>query len=514
MSELYDLPEQAREAWQTWVKDRLRVADSDQRNIAFAVFGAKESDPDSPSNTTEVNRFVRGAPQVLRRWFEVQPERAAAAAEEMDLPVQALRDKLAALAAGEVGRAEPWHPAFPGVPEREALIPTPLSGARAGEPEGIARELVRTMPAPESWTKRTLLPVFMLRGPPGRAWDIAARQLAEALEGALQERVAQLVAEREAAREARPDLAPLQIPDFDVVIQPEDGPRRPLRISVQREAEPPRIELRLSAWGPEQALDLATRLGQAPSVSPKGRAALKRFAERLTEHPGWIGPEMDRDLIIRWLAQVAQDGAPSSAKQARGLLTRGAWTRLLELHPRLEPFGEALLDRFFAGMADLARAPSALGPWTRVSRAQALALAEAALTALPQERAALIELVEALSKPGRGRAERYQALREALATPSPEGLLGALEDGSLLRRAPWDSLQATSPELAAIHAARGLEDLSLLRRHPERLVDPLGATLVEALAHQGAGWADLVDTTEGLSPALAVDICLARLRFA
>ncbi|MCB9793802.1 MAG: hypothetical protein H6741_13875 [Alphaproteobacteria bacterium] len=513
MKSLYALSSSEQDAWKRWLKAELRLNNSSQQALAIDIFGMREDG--TPRNTTEVNRFVAGEESILRRWFETEPERARAVAEELSLTLEQLEAKLAGLER-EVDRTAPWHPAFPTVPLADALIPTPLNAMRGSTPEEVACDRVRNIPHPSTWdsSKQVCDPV-VLTADNTSSRRIAAEQLRSALERCLEE------SRRKAIQEAQASGKPLEVPSVRVVVAGPGAQVGALEIVVRVEepsAEPGLFGplLTLAEWGPEQGVALARRLAESEALEPRARAHLSSFADRLREHPGWTAPVLEPDLLIRWLAEVARAGCPRDGEQARALLTSAGWRRARAAAPALAEFEEELLDAVFASLATRERPTGEPGSWTRAPRAALLtALAQAASLSLEGlGRAELLELVDACEQRGRGRAERRAALRRAISAPSPEVLLEALVRGGVFKKARGDSYEAAEPELAAAHAARRLRSARAFAQRPERIVDPHGVLLAQELARHGVSWAELLRATSSAPPYLAVDVAALRLAFA
>lgn len=511
MSTLYTMSEPARQAWREWLKAGLARAGSSQQKLAVSIFGTRE-DGKTPKNTTEVNRFCSGDAAILERWFESHPARIADVATELDLTVEAVREKLDELVAG-VRTESAWHPAFPMVPEDAALIPAPLEGPRgATTPRAAARDFVGTLAWPANSEPPPASRLLELEGQAGTSRRIAARQLREGVEAELRRRI-------EAARERDPARV---FPE--VVVRVENVATRPgpLEILIVEKDLPSPTEwrssaLRLGRWGPAQAVELARTLSRCPDVPGPGRSALESFAAALEAHPGWADAALDPDLVIRWLAEVARAGAPRSGAEARGLLTAGAWSRCqAAADGALDGLDQGFLDRFFALLAGRVRSPNDGGPWTRVRRPEALSSLAQALNSpvAGRSRREILGLLDTLGAPGRGKEGRLAALRTAVATASPTEVLAGLERGGVLRAARSGTVEAAAPRLAASHAARALRSAAVLSDHPELLVDPHGAWLVDELARLGVPWAAFVEATHEQPAELAADVALARLRFA
>ncbi|MCB9759852.1 MAG: hypothetical protein H6739_08465 [Alphaproteobacteria bacterium] len=342
----------------------------------------------------------------------------------------------------------------------------------------------------------------------------------DALEKALGEAI-EAAQEEHARRQTRdPNLPALELPDVAVRLleEGEEPGAALLGVTVREPTREGHARLSLADWGPAQAIALARRLAQASALPTNARVSLRGFAERLTEHPGWVDPVVERDLLIRWLAEVSQGSSPRSAEEARACLTRAAWRRACasEDGGPLHLFNESLLDQLFGRWLLRPRAMTEAGAWTRAPRGAALEMIEALLQeGIPDgSRATLLELVDIAAKPGRGRSERFEALRQAIAGPEPKRLLGALIRTGVLREARGATLEPTHPELAAAYAARALRDPAAFIQRPELLVDPHGAWFITELARHGVAWGAFVEATELVPAALAMDVCVARLRFA
>lgn len=509
MSDPYTMSPAARADWKAWLMEHVS-----QKSIASAVFGVRKDG--GPRNTTEVFRFFSGEPDILEKWFDRAPERAVKLASEMKIELSALRARLASLVAGERHDA-PWHPAFPMVLEGDALIPAPLQAIRGSSHGDIAREFVQRLPSPDQWRPDSLFKERLeLVAPRSASRRIALEQLRTAVEEALEWRVAQA---RDEALKRDQVFEPVAV---SVVIAGEGDQAAPCQVAVVGKDPPSEPEwfappLRLAAWGPEQAVTLARKLSVCRDLSAAARSVLSEFSSSLEAHPSWTSPVLEPNLVIAWLAEVAREGSPRSSAEARGLLTAAAWRRCLAVAGAgsLDVFGEALLDRFFAGLAARERAPQELGPWTRVPRSAALkTLAAAVDTSIDgRARSEILELVDALSSTGPGRDKRVARLREAVAAASPAELLDELIAGGVLREARGGTLEAAEPEVAAAHAARGLGSANVFASHPELLADPHGSLLVDELARHGVHWADFVIATADAPPELVADVALARLRF-
>jgi hypothetical protein len=448
--------------WADWLKGHLRRAGRQQKDVAIDIATAVG---DGCEKGSAVNRFVKGDPAELRKWFEEEREWIEILLQKTGLSIVDLNRRLGLLRTGaEVEGA--WHPAFLGVTLDEVAIPCPLRGVHG-----------RTQPAAAAKEHSPSSRPLVLAGRTGRSRDLAVQQL----------------------QAAAPELT------IEVV---EPGGRD-------------RVDFSLAEWGPDEAVALARRLAGS-SLEERARGHLLAFAERVEQEPDMVPHGIAADLLIWQLSGVARSGCPSSVAQARRQLTRGAWERATTGAERLVRFDERLLERLFARLAARERGATEPGPWTLAKRDALLQILGEVMRSLAGEGLArpLSQLLERIAEAG-SKSERQAALdamRSALAADPVEEVLRELIEGRILAEVqgpPFGYLRAGDRLLASVWAARELDVPTTLEGRWALLVDPdWGLVLDEQVRAGVVSFGRVCELLAPTPPELALDAALARLRAA
>lgn len=482
----WDLGER-RDDWKRWIKEALAANGSKQAAVAAAITTAVG---DGASKTTALNKFIAGDEDTLRSWFEDHLDWVEILAMDMDRDVSELLSQLRAFT-GTSRAVSAWHECFPDLTLDEVEVATPFDGPLGSDPSAVAAAWVADVRT-RSGGKPDALAVV---APSGAAREIAARQVCAA--------VSALVGDQPVQQ------SPKAIDGTWTIIPAERAPDSVHRV------------VRLRPWGQGEIVALATRVAASERTPPSHRAPLRELGTRLSNAGGDTALDLAPDLAIRLVAEVARSGCPANVASIRRLVTAGAWRRVAAACDRLQAFDERLVERYFAGLALRTRGPEERGSWYVVPRAVAETLLREAAVADHGELAgapvaALIEVLVA-AKGEKARQAAAQTLREAAESQPGAALLDALVAGGILSLddaigRTW--VRPTTPRLAAMWAARGLDGQVALAFPWTALCDRGWGELVEEQARSGLGWSTLLRSVQAAPSALAIDAAVVALRFA
>lgn len=487
-----------REIWSTWIKGLLQAAGRQQKTIAYEI---EEFVGDRGSKKPAVNRFVKGDPAEVAKWFNEEPEWIDILLRGTDVTPTALRERFRRLRYGEEIPSS-WHPAFPDITLADVEIPAPLESILGVNAVAIARREVGRCTGPENWKASSPPQPIQVVAVPSTRRDIAVRQIVKALQAEL-------------ARVAQGRQIPFTV---EATTTPSEGtPEGRWLVVVKDEDHEYDLgtNVRLAPWGPTEVSALALRIAATGRIPDAQSEELRRFAGMLAENPSIVGESLPVDLIIRMLAEVARRGCDGGTLNGRRLLTRAEWSRAQLVGERLTAFDERLMEGLCAEMALRTKDADEAGGWTTAPRSAVLAVLSRVIASIGGVTGGrpLQDLVQA-AKQAHGEKQRRAALDDLERAVAADPVAGLFDDllasRLLVADAPPGDHRVRLPEpvLACTWAARGLGGLPPMEGAWERLVDPDWGFLVGELARGGLPFGLLADILANAPPELCVDTAL------
>ena len=526
----YHLTPQQQRKWKSSLERLFRKEAERDVEIVIDLLeqsGESGSEKKEQNLKSELSRFKSGHQVILKSWFtKNRAKRLAPLAEVLEIEDN-IFDKLLLEAAGDEageGLPELWHPAFPKLGGQGPVVPVKLRRGREvknlAELADIWVEQAQKRQGGEAAQANVWLWVV---GDAGSGRTTAARLLHDAIAELLEKAEAPAPdVNSEGVAPAESSQLPTPSPPKLLLSEPTGGwekarkgaEPRAIAVVEKKPSDLPNQDWVLEPvpWDVDAFEHLVRSLHDLSALSPPQHERCQEFLTNWRRAPDIVDGPLYPDTAIQLVSDLAHRKVPASPSELRQVRTGAAWARATRAAPKrlgvLGADGERLMARFYA-YAFLREGQAGLRSQSLEDAYSTLSLASEAEALAPRCAEETGDLVEQLAKArGDNRQKLAARIRAQLATSSGMALVGALEEGLLLRvDREVERVESPSLELSRYWAARGLDLPGVLTKASgwDWLADAGWLALVRELAILAFGFDDLVDVLDEAPAWLAIE---------